>query len=89
MEQLAGGKLANDYAALCADAGLKVLAVATVGKQTRVTVAKAASSASGLAALTKRLGMSMTVSFGDGRGNLDLWFMQPQFGNALMDVSAL
>lgn len=51
-------------AALCTAAGLQVLAVDVVGRVVTVRVAKVPESASGLAGLTARLGVGVTVCTG-------------------------
>lgn len=64
-----------DAAARCTAAGLTVLAAGIVGKQIRVTVTKVPGSATGLATLTTRLGVGVTVSMGDGTGGASVWFI--------------
>ena len=66
--------LAN-ASARCRAAGLTVRATEAVGAQIRVRVATVPGSASGLAALTTRLGVGVAVSMGDGTGGVTLWFM--------------
>lgn len=68
-----------DYRALCAAAGLTVHAAERVGAQIRVVVQRkrVPQSASGLAALGKRLGVKgMLVSWGNDEPVL--WFMAHQ-----------
>lgn len=57
---------------LCAAAKLHVLAVALVGRQICVTVAAFDVMPE---TVIRRLGVPVTLSFGDGTGGLELWFM--------------
>lgn len=61
-------------AALCTLAGLTVLSAEVVGRQVCVTISKVPQSASGLAALTARLGCGVTFSLGSGAGNVRVYF---------------
>lgn len=67
---------ADAFAARCTAAGLTVLDAQVVGKQVRVTVKpyNTHPTQDRTQTIVKKLGVPVTVSFGDGRGNVALWF---------------
>ena len=60
-----------DASARCAAAKLTVLDVRTVGRQVGVTVAAYSVTTE---TVIKRLGVPVTVSFGDSSGAVTMWF---------------
>lgn len=60
-----------DALALCTAVKLDVLALARVGAQIAVTVAQPRVTPE---TVIRRLGVPVTVSFSDGRGDVTLWF---------------